>query len=823
MPGPNHNTYLLFLLLEPGIKRGVINVFCRQCGNRLLQDALFCNQCGTKVANEDDATQRMPPQGRITIQFGNNPSSPQFPPTQFGSSLSSQQLQPGQSGSSPGNPGFPPTQFGAGSQQLPPTQFGRGPSNPQLPLMQFGSTSQQLPPAQFGSNPQFPPTQFAGNSRHQPQQFELQPGQFGSNPSNPQLPPTQFAGSSQLPPTQFANGSPLVLPPWQTQGWSQTSTTSAPSQPVVAIPPSPSATQRLLINIFQPALASNALLGILLGGIVAAVLGCLASVLIVVIAHAIAPHPSTGYPFSGEDSVNYALGIFSLYSPWRDGLQLFLVAHGVGLHLVFSSTFSNNTNTFSYAYNPALNGLLIIPALLLTLGGYLAASTDFQNRPQTSLLRGAAIAIPYTVLLFILASQANGCIPISDFSHSGSIPTCTGTSEMGTLTIDNLSLIVLGILWGGLFGLLGASLKLARGQWRQMMLSYLRTGPRSQLKGMITGGLAASGLGLSLSLLVLFCLLAYAEVSVPLFTRSFCQRGDWQILTLWGIAQGPLHAVNLFFLSFGTPITISNPTPQQFPCFYATGQPLTLSLFDGNSSLPAWRYVLLAVPVISLFLGGRVSAAIGRVQGTGPGAIQGLIITAPFTVLMALLSFFCTVTVTFANQANSGGSVSSSQPSAIHVQSAGVGLANLLLWALLSGSVLGALGGAYQASGTRLPSILSGLLRGLSAPIYGILNLVSRQHRSVQRTAARNLLYSAVFCAFLLAIIAGAAGGYLIAFNDTLSLADNQHIRDIISVVLVALPGLLLVSSCASALSHVPSLNSQTNMPTGQFLRGGNQ
>lgn len=394
---------------------------------------------------------------------------------------------------------------------------------------------------------------------------------------------------------------------------------------------------------------------------------------------------------------------------------------------------------------------------------------------------------------------------------------------MGTLSVDNLSLIVLGILWGGLFGVLGASLKLARGQWRQMVLSYLRSGLHPQLKGMISGGLVAAGLGIALSLLVLFSLLVYTEVSVPLFTRSFCLRGDWQILTFWGITQGPLHAVNLFFLSFGTPITVNNPTPQEFPCFYTVGQPLTLSLFDGNSSLPGWRYALLAIPLVSLFLGGRVSAAIGRVQGAGPGAIQGLIITAPFTLLMLLLSFFSTVTVTFAQQTGSGSSFGSTQPSAIYVQSAGAGLTNLLLWALLSSAILGALGGAYQVSGMRLPFILSGLMRGLSAPVYGVLNLVSSQHRSVQRTDARNLFYTAVFCAFLLAIVAGAAGGSLIVFNQALSFTDNQHIRDIVSVVLIALPGLLLISASASALSHAPSLNSQTNLPGGQFLREGNQ
>src|SRR5205823_10199791 len=127
-------------------------------------------------------------------------------------------------------------------------------------------------------------------------------------------------------------------------------------------------------------------------------------------------------------------------------------------------------------------------------------------------------------------------------------------------------------------------------------------------------------------------------------------------------------------------------TQQQTYCFYLNNTHTTLSLVDGTLHLPPWTYAFLALPVISLFLGGRVSAAIGRVRGIGPGAIQGALIALPFTVLMVLLSILSTITNTSSlNGSTASGPVNS------YVQSAGAGAFELLLWALLSGAVLGAL------------------------------------------------------------------------------------------------------------------------------------
>src|SRR5947209_20509970 len=179
-----------------------------------------------------------------------------------------------------------------------------------------------------------------------------------------------------------------------------------------------------------------------------------------------------------------------------------------------------------------------------------------------------------------------------EVSFQSSIP--SSSPSAGLLTMDNLTLLVFGLFWGCLFGLLGASLKIARGQWRYMLRQYLRMSSRPQFIGMLVGGLAASGLGIALALPVLFSFIAYTSYSVPLLVQQVClPSGDWQPLTIWSIAQGPLHAVNLFFLSFGATINISN--PQQYPCFYTRSPAASISLFGSDPRLSSWTHLLLEI------------------------------------------------------------------------------------------------------------------------------------------------------------------------------------------------------------------------------------
>ncbi len=561
-----------------------------------------------------------------------------------------------------------------------------------------------------------------------------------------------------------------------------------------------------MIRVFSPSLAGNALLGITLGGVLAAVVGAVVTGILMGVVHAIIPQALHSGTITNQDFADLLLGPFvPLHSPVRDSLQLFLVSHGAAISVQLSAFAGSASGSLSIFAGKPLNALLLIPALFLTLGGYVAASTDLQNNPRSSLWRGVAIAVPYTVILFLMAAQVNGSIPIDDYATNLNL----GTGIAATLNMDGVSLVIFGLLWGSLFGLLGASLKLARGQWKHMVYGYLQSIPVKRFAGMFLGALASVGLGFSLSLLLLFCAVGYLS-SLLYSTQSSVNLVQGSPLFIGTVVQGPLVAMNLFFGSLGAPISYGiTCTGGYIGCNYPNSNThYSLSMFGGNPALPApyhpWIYLLLAIPAISLFMGGRVSAAFNRSRGVSAGAGQGALIAIPFTILMMLLTIISAVSFSYTAAANG---VAGSSISASLTASAGVGAFDLFLWALLIGAVFGALGGAYEASSLKMGvgaflSALATPFRLISKPWCSLLDRLTRRPAGLPRTSARGLLYGALLLTVLLLIISGVVGGFLIAENQTLTFQSFQHITGVVFIALIALPGLFLISACASALTH---------------------
>jgi hypothetical protein len=741
-------------------------MFCIQCGNRLPDDAMFCNTCGNST-KPTQATTGITQSSRITTQFDNNG---QMMPPQINSGFQAPIASFGsaQFGNNPNYPQVPPTQRAT-------SQFSSNANNQQVPPTQMAS----MPLNNNPNNPLYPPIQTG-------------PRQYTSNPANQPYQSTSMGMKSPYDSTQYSND-PLSQP-WQAP--------LAPAVPAVP-PPPPAGLQQWLIRTVGPNMASNAVFGVSLGGVVAAIFGAVAAIIIISIAHAIAPRILLyGGGTTGEDVVDYALGLIPLHSVFRDGLQLLLIMNGVAIH--------TQSNTDVYSYTSPLNGLIIIPAIALTFGGYVAAGTDVQNRVQSSLWRGISIAIPYTILLLLITTQVNGCIP-----NNASAICSTVSSSNSQLTMDTTTLLLFGVLWGALFGLLGASIKLARGQWRHKLYQYLRSNQHPRAIGALTGSFVAVGVGIALSLLVVACAIAYTPYSLQLIGVSISRglflgngilygglNGDWASLTLLTIAQGLLCGLNVFFFSMNAPVGFTSTN--------SSTTHVALSLFGSTTQISPWFHVLLAIPVICLFLGGRVSAAFGSVRDTGAGALQGALIAIPFTVLVMLLTPLSTISTSDVSTNAS----STSQ----YAASAGVGAFDVFLWALLAGAVLGALGGMYQTSTMNLTMSqilkpLAGLITSLSMPGYTLFARLSKLPHALQRTRTKDWLFSTVFCSLILLIGAAVVGGVLLGLNQTLTLDQNQRIRDITSVVLIAVPGLLILCTCAAALQRDP-------MPVGEAQGG---
>lgn len=629
----------------------------------------------------------------------------------------------------------------------------------------------------------FPPTEFApGTETKLAEESPYSSTPFVSTPIPPTT--TQYP-VTPLPSTQFA---PLYA---QTVYASPTYTQPLPQQIPPAPPPAPNRVQRFMLRTFQLPLASNAVFGVILGGLLAIILGVLITQLMLILFSAIAVHTAIENGIATSDLLREELGFLPTHAPFRDALEWFLAIHGVSLHIQYNY----GTSGYTYSFASPLHSFLVIPAFLLLCGGYLAACTDLYNRPPTTLLRGAAVALPYTALMLLMLSQVNGDIPDALSTYH---------ANTATLTLDIGSTLLYGLLWGSLFGTLGASLKLAQGQWRHMVNLYLISNRQSQISGMITGGLIATGAGITLSLLPVLSLIAYTPLSVPLVQRIECSGSDWQALTSWALSTAPLYAVNLFAFLSGAPITVLNPS-RDGSCFYTNAPHTTFWLFDAQLHLQLWFFALLLIPLISLFLGGRASVAIARVRGTGPAAVQGALIAIPFMLLMIALTLIATVTISIANTGNaSSGSTTS------YTLTAGVRFIDMLLWGLLSGAIIGSLGGMYQASTfkTSVSHTLRLIARPvlwLCTPIYILFDLLCGYPRQKRRSAARNLLYGALLCTILLAIGVGIAGTTLITKNQTITIEVSQRVQSIFSILCIAIPGLFLLTSAISALAVNPA------------------
>ena len=128
-----------------------------------------------------------------------------------------------------------------------------------------------------------------------------------SQPTVQAFPPPQSSGANWLQSQTVLPGAQTWQPP--VGNWSQSQPAgTAWSQPSPMMPAPASAQslpasvmQRLLIHIFKPSLAGNALLGVLLGSILAIVLGVLISDLLLAVAHAITPQ-TVYLPFTGKNS-----------------------------------------------------------------------------------------------------------------------------------------------------------------------------------------------------------------------------------------------------------------------------------------------------------------------------------------------------------------------------------------------------------------------------------------------------------------------------------------------------------------------------------------
>ncbi len=338
--------------------------------------------------------------------------------------------------------------------------------------------------------------------------------------------------------------------------------------------------------------------------------------------------------------------------------------------------------------------LLIIPAIGLIIGGYLAASTDYTERRRFSTIRGASICILYALLTLIASLFASGSLAAKSTTDGLTV------ALSGTITADAVSVFFNALLWGAVFGAFGGYLR----AWAFPQM------PHSRLYERIRGALVGTGAALGAYFVLCLLLVIILYILGQLFTPSLLNQSSSSTVTTGGLCTAlaqsssrsaqptgssdfaryvsfiigsPSLAFWLMALSMGAPIQISGAAN------------LSIGLFGADCQLGSGGilYALLLIPAAAIFLGGWVAARSARPRTTSETAGVGLLLAGALAIFMLIFTFFASSTISEHVSLNlSGLGTAGSQLSTNQSVSEGPAIGGTIIASLLFGGIFGVLG-----------------------------------------------------------------------------------------------------------------------------------
>jgi hypothetical protein len=321
------------------------------------------------------------------------------------------QMVASQEGASPAYGPSPTPLYGS----APPSQPSGGMEQPYQPYPPPSQPYQGYPPPNQG----YPPSQ-----AFPPPNQGYPPSQGYPPPSRPYTPPNP------------SNVLPSIF------GETKDPTTVQPSNAV----------QRSFLTNFQRN-ATNPLVGGIIGA-VAAVLACI----VLTFAFLLLVGSAINSTFAGQSG-----SVSALIGSSLTGNLLNFVALEHHATLALSSSAAGISATVNITL--PLTTLLIIPALALMLGGYIAAATDYSNQMRFVIGRAAAVGPFYGALLALIMALFG--------TQSASSDVLLGTSASYSFGPTWPTVLLYGVLWGILFSALGGFIKLFGSRWRAGAVSFL--------------------------------------------------------------------------------------------------------------------------------------------------------------------------------------------------------------------------------------------------------------------------------------------------------------------------------------------------------------
>ena len=540
-------------------------------------------------------------------------------------------------------------------------------------------------------------------------------------------------GTAPLAPAQY--GAPPTIPLNMGQG---IGTALLPGL-LGAPPPGPvvprTRLQAFLVRNVNARMAVSAWFTALLGAIVAVALG------LILTAAAESVWSQVIQSIASATATNTASGIAgglatSVLSP--DLLKLFMIEQHVPLDIHAAASASGTGGSLDIALNFPITGLLLLPAIALTVGGYLSAASDFTRQARFSVARGALMGPFYGVLLAILTF-------FGTTSLSSSI---LGTDISVSLSPDTIAAFLYGLLWGLIFGALGGWLQFAGRRSFADALPTLQAATRRRVYGAIAGAVVALVSGIAIfAVLMVGALVAAITAQHATITPNSTLTGSLAgtnaaaLIVLLAFTLGPTLGIIAFTFAAGASFDIfgaSNLASGKTTSYGLIGTP-----FHPGSAV----YLLMLVPLICYIAGGGVSTRIAQARRPDEAMLAGALIALPFSVLFAGAAMLA------------GASLSASASIASASGGATPSLGGAFLAGLVGAGVGGAIGGASELA---MPS-LGGLPRALLLPFRPLALLVgplldgaTGRPRGVTRSVARRWFYDGVTAAVVL-VIAGIA------------------------------------------------------------------
>lgn len=273
--------------------------------------------------------------------------------------------------------------------------------------------------------------------------------------------------------------------------------------------------------------------------------------------------------------------------------------------------------------------LLVFPAVSLALGGYISASTDYSNQLRYVLTRAAAVGPVYGVLLTLIVA-AFGTQKVGTSSDI--------TNSVIVLSASWPSLLLYSMLWGTLFTLIGGAIKIFGSRWRVGSLAYLLGKPRGMVTASLTGALAALGTGILISLPLVAFGLGVVDVQQRFPAELAAgQAGSSSGLTIVLLLLLALPAsVILLALGSGASLGSSGATSGALFSQSASSGTGDVSLFSLGASNHL-AYLLLLIPIIAYFVGGRVAVRVLNSNEPGKPLQAGALVGIWSAVLMLVL------------------------------------------------------------------------------------------------------------------------------------------------------------------------------------------